>query len=278
MHRRGIIISLLAIMLVGQALCEVVRIPASQDVHMSFGTGNDFVYNQTQILVCAINVTDINGTRLSSYPGDPIIQFDISGLNIDDNDVAVLVLKVALIQRQNDTPVMVCMLPIESQWDETSDIDTLLVNILPAWNIIKKNDITQISSVTDADRIFAFDVSGKLQEACAKGNSVSFLLQAMGNSSYEVDFFARESGQGPYLLIMPYPEIAPSNQTMQLNQTAKSFFSEKEIGEAAPKKTIKKTAGTIGIMTKEQFQQNIDESLKESQNRSDSQLDLKALA
>ncbi|VVB72307.1 Uncharacterised protein [uncultured archaeon] len=267
MHRRGIFLSLLAMMLVGQALCEVVLIPASQDVYMNFGTGNERVYNQTTILVCAINVTDINGTRISKYPGDAIIQFDISRLNITDDSVAVLVLKAASIKKQDDTPAMVSLLPIESLWNEQSDIDTFLINILPAWNIIKKNDLTQISSSNDGDRIFAFDVSRTLKEAVVKGNSVSFLLQAIGNSSYEVDFFSRESGQGPCLIIMPYPESIQS--TKPLDQAASP--GENETGELSMgSKPIQKT---IGVMSREQFQQSIDESLKESPNISDSRPD-----
>ena len=35
-----------------------------------------------------------------SYPGAPVVQFDISSLNITDNDVAVLVLKAASMQDQ----------------------------------------------------------------------------------------------------------------------------------------------------------------------------------
>jgi hypothetical protein len=101
---------------------------------------------------------------------------------------------------------LVALLSIGSEWDEGSDYTTLLVNILPAWNIVKKNDLTQMGSDSDGDLVLAFDVSKKLMDAKATGNSMSFLLEAISNSSYEADFLSRESGQGPYLIVMPYPE------------------------------------------------------------------------
>jgi hypothetical protein len=104
---------------------------------------------------------------------------------------------------------MVAMMSIGSDWDESSDYTTFLVNILPAWNIIKKNDATAMSSNTDGDGIFAFDVSQKLREAREEGDKISFLLEAISNSSAQISFLPRESGQGPCLMIMPYPEFSP---------------------------------------------------------------------
>jgi len=110
---------------------------------------------------------------------------------------------------------MVAMMSIGSDWNESSDYTTFLVNILPAWNIIKKNDATAMSSDTDGDRIFAFDVSQKLRDARAKGDKISFLLEAISNSSAEISFLPKESGQGPCLMIMPYPErLLPDQNTL----------------------------------------------------------------
>jgi len=218
MLRRGIILLLLATMLAGNTFGVVTTIPASQDVYISMGENRVSVYNQTEILLCAVNVTNGNQTEMVSYPGAPAVQFDISSLNITDNDVAVMVLKTAAIQKQKD-PIMVALMSIGSDWDESSDFTTFLVNILPAWNIIKKNDATAMSSNTDGDNIFAFDVSQKLRDARAKGDKISFLLEAISNSSSEISFMSRESGQGPCLVIMPYPVTTP-DVTMQPDQTA----------------------------------------------------------
>ncbi|MCX6679162.1 MAG: hypothetical protein NTX42_02165 [Methanothrix sp.] len=230
MLKRGIILLLLATLLAGNALCNaesnVTTITASEDVYISMGENRVSVYNQTEMLLCAVDVTG-NRTEMVRYPGAPVIQFDISGLNITDNDVAILVLKAASMQKQND-PVMVALMSIGSDWDESSDYTTFLVNILPAWNIIKKNDATAMSSNTDGDRIFAFDVSQKLRDARAKGDKISFLLEAISNSSAEISFLPRESGQGPCLMIMPYPVSTPDvtmpsnltlNSSLQTNQT-----------------------------------------------------------
>jgi hypothetical protein len=234
MLRRGIIFLLLATLLAGNALGNATTIPASQDVYISMGENRVSVYNQTEILLCAVNVTGYNETKMISYPGAPVVQFDISSFNLTDNDVAILVLKAASIRTQND-PVMVALMSISSDWDESSDYTTFLVNILPAWNIIKKNDATAMSSNTDGDRIFAFDVSQKLRDAGAEDDKISFLLEAISNSSSEISFLSRESGQGPCLVIMPYPETLLSDQNMlnsslQLDQTSELSENMSEIG------------------------------------------------
>jgi len=238
MNRRGIILLLLAIVLAGSAQCVATNIPAAQDVYISMGTGDEKVYNQTDTLLCGINVTRANNTSVSNYPGAPIIQFDISGINITDNDVAILVLKAAAV-RQTDPSTMV-LLTIGSDWNEESDLTTILLNILPARNIIKKNDLTQMSSNTDGDKIFAFDVSKKLMEAYGKGDKISFLLEAISNSSSEIDFYSRESGQGPYLMIMPYPanlgsdQIVPPTSVSQIRQTFALVENVNQTEETVP--------------------------------------------
>lgn len=188
---------------------DLIVIPASQDVYISMGENRVSVFNQTETLLCAVDVAEGNKSDRTSYPGAPVIQFNISGLNITDDDVAVLVLKAASMQNQGD-PVLVALMTIGSDWDEGSDYTTFLVNILPAWNIIKKNDATAMSSNTDGDGIFAFDVSQKLKNAIKEDkedSKISFLLEAISNSSAQISFLPRESGQGPYLAIMPYPAL-----------------------------------------------------------------------
>ena len=201
-----IILSLLALILVGNSMGQLAQIPASKDVYIGLGTENQRVYNQSDLLICAVNVTDINGSKVSTYPGAPLIQFDISNINVTREDIAILVLKAASIKKSGSDSALVALLSIGSEWDEESDYTTLLVNILPAWNIVKKNDLTQMGSDSDGDLVLAFDVSKKLMDAKATGNSMSFLLEAISNSSYEADFLSRESGQGAYLIVMPYPE------------------------------------------------------------------------
>jgi hypothetical protein len=220
MHKGLILLSMLAMLTASNALGEVTTVPATQDVYVSLGTGNEQVFNKTDILRCEINVTDFNGTSVKVYPGAPMIQFDISDLNMTENDVGILVLKAASIAKHGSDPAMVALLTIGSDWTEDSDLPELLLNILPAWNIFNKNDLTLMSTNTDGDKIFAFDVSKKLTEAKAKGDQVSFLLEAISNSSYRVDFLSRETGQGPYLMVMPYPGRLVSNQTAASNQSS----------------------------------------------------------
>jgi len=211
MHRpiRGMMLLLLAAVLAGQAEGELTVIPASEDVYINMGKDSLSVFNQSELLLCSIDVMENNqtGSKLSreiSYPGMPVIQFNISDLNISQDDMAVLLLKAESISKGLD-PVMVALLTMSSDWHESSDYTTFLVNILPAWNAAKENDATAYSSNTDGDAVFAFDVSRKLEDARTKGERISFLLQAFSNSSAEIAFFSRESGMGPCLVIMPYP-------------------------------------------------------------------------
>jgi len=206
--------------------CQATEIPASQDVYVSLGTGNETVYNQSDTLLCATNVPDTNNTTLNNYPGVPLIQFNLSGIDIADDDIAILVLKAASV-RQMDRSGIVALVTIGSDWDEQSDITTFLVNILPARNLIVKNDLSLMSTNSDGDDIYAFDVSQKLMQAKGRGDKVSFLLEAIGNSTTEIDFLSKESGQGPYLMIMPYPgqpissyadQAIPAGQPVQADQ------------------------------------------------------------
>jgi len=168
-------------------------------------------------------VTEDNLTRNVSYPGSPVAQFNITDLNLSEDDMAVLLLKAESMSLGPD-PVMVALTTIGSDWDESSDYTTFLVNILPAWSSINKNDATALSSNTDGDGVFAFDVSKKLQDALAKGERISFLLEAISNSSAEITFASRESNFGPCLVIMPYPQTI-ENATLDLQESANTSRS-----------------------------------------------------
>lgn len=230
MNKRIVLLLLAAIFMLNcSAFGDVRTIPALQDLYINLGENRISVYNQSDILLCAVNVSEQNGSRIISYPGCPVIQFDVSDLNVTDNDAAVLLLKAKSILTQGD-PVLVGLMSIGSDWDESSDYTTFLVNILPARKIIKSNDATAMSSNTDGDSIFAFDVSKKIKDAKgakAGGDKVSFLLEANCNSSAEISFFPRESGMGPCLVVMPYPEMLENtsialqeNSSILLNQSS----------------------------------------------------------
>jgi hypothetical protein len=220
---RGMMLLLLAAILAGQAEADVTVIPASEDVYVSMGENRVSVFNESDVLLCAVNVTEDNLTRNVSYPGNPVVSFNITDLNLSEDDMAVLLLKAESMSLGPD-PVMVALMTIGSDWDESSDYTTFLVNILPAWNSINKNDATALSSNTDGDGVFAFDVSKKLQDALAKGERISFLLEAISNSSAEISFRSRESDAGPCLVIMPYPQTI-ENATLDLQESANTSSS-----------------------------------------------------
>ena len=71
MNRRGIILMLLVMVFAGSGQSLAAEVPASQDVYVSLGTGNETVYNQTETLLCAINVPDANnatGKTILAFP------------------------------------------------------------------------------------------------------------------------------------------------------------------------------------------------------------------
>ena len=74
----------------------------------------------------------------------------------------------------------------------------------------------------------------------AKGDKVSFLLEVISNSSSEIDFLSRESGQGPCLVIMPYPTTSESRQIVapsspsQSGQTFGFVANASQMAETAP--------------------------------------------
>jgi len=64
-------------------------------------------------------------------------------------------------------------------------------------------DFSWLGMNLGGDEVFAFDVSDHLK--AAEGGRISFLLMAFGDVDYRVSFKSRETGEGPSLLIAPYP-------------------------------------------------------------------------
>jgi hypothetical protein len=205
-------------LLLGSGTCEVTKIYTSQDVYFSLQSEKVF-YNDT-LLRCEVNVTGENNNSIV-YPGEfvAMVQFNISGLKIGEDDIGILVLKADSV-KGDDNGGMVAVVPVASDWDENSEFLDLAVNLLPLWKSMKKNELAgQIGTDSDGDKIFAYDVSGKLKEI--KEDRISFFLEAVSNSTYRADFKSRESGEGPYLMVIPYPSVLKINltQNLTLNQS-----------------------------------------------------------
>jgi hypothetical protein len=265
MNNRLICLSVMALIIVGTASCElydVVKIPASRDV--SIDTNKETV-NNTDVLRCEVNVTDTSGTRVSSYSGVPMIQFNISDLEMTDNDIGILVLKAASIEMQGDESAIVAMMPAASEWNENSSYNNLFFNLIPGIEVIQSNNIARMAINTDGDRIFAFDVSKKLMDAKDEGNNASFMLMAVSNNSYRVDFYSRESGEGPYLMVMSYPAKPVINRTsvsLRLNESMINETVSKSINEAFSiiNQSLKQTVNRT-------LNQTIDQALNQTINR-----------
>jgi hypothetical protein len=161
------------------------------------------VYNEAQ-LVSQYLMGDQSGEE--DFPGVVMVQFDLSGLSVGDDDVAVLVLKAESVEKVGDEMAGIFIAPVTSEWSESSSVTALALNMLALIFMISSGedfDFRQVGMNFGGDGIYAFDVSEHVKGA--EGGKISFLLMAVGDTDYKVVFKSRETGEGPSLLIGPYP-------------------------------------------------------------------------
>jgi hypothetical protein len=183
------------------ALRSMTVVHAVEDVYVDLTEEN--VYNDDH-LVCEYLMGDLYGD--DEFPGIVMVQFDISDLEIREDDVGVLVLKAESIEKVGDDMAGVFLMPITSEWSENSSVTALGLNMLSIIVMMSNGDeldLSQFGMNFGADEVFAFDVSEHLK--AADGDRISFLLMAVGDTDYKVSFKSRETGEGPSLLIVPYP-------------------------------------------------------------------------
>ncbi len=200
----------------------MIEIPASEDVYVDMHANEVF---NTDVLKCNTNSSEpfMNSDDGSDkeFTGWPMIQFNISNLNMGENDIAILVVK-ALDIRSVGQPGQLAMLPLESDWNEKSNFVDIFFNLRPLLELAENFDTSKMSLDTEDDKIFAFDVSKKLNEAKSKGQkNISFTLMAVTNNTYNIDLMSRETGEGPYIVLMSYPSAIKSreDQEQSLNQS-----------------------------------------------------------
>lgn len=176
-------------------------LPAVADVYVNLT--EEMVYNEAQ-LVSQYLMGDQSGEE--DFPGVVMVQFDLSGLSFGDDDVAVLVLKAESVEKVGDEMAGIFIAPVTSEWSESSSVTALALNMLSLIFMISSGediDFRQVGMNFGGDRIYAFDVSEHVKGA--EGVKISFLLMAVGDTDYKVVFKSRETGEGPSLLIGPYP-------------------------------------------------------------------------
>ena len=158
------------------------------------------VQTNTSILKCEMQMGE-NASNITAS----IIQFNISGLNISDTDIGILVLRVANVTKSSNATNLIVLMPMGSNWDENSGYLSFIANMEPILSLIQKNDISQMEVGTNDGQVF--DVSKILKEAKTRGDSVSFLLMAFSDKNYSVEFKSTNSNAKPCLLVMPYPSV-----------------------------------------------------------------------
>lgn len=199
MHKTPILLVLLILVgVTSTGFGDTTKIPASKAIYMDMKTLQ--VQNNTSILKCEMQ-TGENESNLTAS----IIQFNISGLNISDTDIGILVLKVANVTKSSNATNLIVLMPMGSNWDENSGYLGLIANMEPILSLIQKKDISQMEVGTNDGQVF--DVSKILKEAKPRGDRVSFLLMAFSDKNYSVEFRSTNSDAKPCLLVMPYPSI-----------------------------------------------------------------------
>ncbi|HWQ20603.1 MAG TPA: hypothetical protein VN455_12545 [Methanotrichaceae archaeon] len=224
------------IVLSGMGLCETAKMPASADLYVNL---KSLVTYNSDVLRC--------DTGCGNVTNFTAVQFDISGLNLSDSDIALLTLKASSMQKSgtasdayyrasnntssissnetlNDTSrdessnassngtkdiAGLVAVPISSTWSEFSGTNGLLMSLLPSIESLLSHGINlhQVGICLSEEGTRSFDVTRDVKEAKARGDSrISFLLGAFSNGEYKAEFKSRETGQGPYLLIISYPQ------------------------------------------------------------------------
>ena len=174
---------------------------AAEDVYVDLM--EEMVYNDDH-LVC--EYLKGRGYEAEEFPAMAIIQFNISDLVVEEDDVAVLVLKAEAIDKVGDENSGLILVPITSEWTEGSSFPALALNLLSMISILEDSseiDLRRIGMSFGQDRIVVFDVKELLK--AAEGERLSFAVMAVADVDYRVSFRSRETGEGPAILIVPYP-------------------------------------------------------------------------
>ena len=237
MHKTPILLILLFLVgLTSTGFADTTKIPASKAIYIDMKTLQ--VQNNTSILKCEMQ-TGENASNMTAS----ILQFNISGLNISDTDIGILVLRVASVTKSSNATNLVVLMPMGSNWDKNSGYLSFIANMEPILSLIQKNDISQMEVSTNDGQVF--DVSKILKEAKTKGDKVSFLLMAFSDKNYSVEFKSTNSDARPCLLIMPYPFEENLKTNITSPGSALTNSTEINIGASAPM-----SGGTILKKTK----------------------------
>jgi hypothetical protein len=183
--------------------CPMIIVPVVEDLYVDLAEA--MVYNDDH-LVCEY----LMGNRYNEdeFPGMVMIQFDISDIEIQEDDVAILVLKAESIEKVGDDVAGLFLMPITSEWSENSSATALALNMLSIMITMSDGDdfdFSQFGMNFGEGEVFVFDVLEHLK--AADGGRISFILMAAGDTDYKVSFKSRETDEGPCLLIAPYPSV-----------------------------------------------------------------------
>ena len=174
---------------------QLQAIPASDDLYLDLGTGT--VCN-TVVLRCEL----VNKTLTAL----PVMQFDISGKNLSEDGIAILVLKSVLVERRGGEQTGMALLTSTHDWSENatpSEIEDIFYPIMTSlregFGSIENVEALHLDR-RDEEGVFAFEVTRAIHNATAE--RISFVLAPINEADYRVAFRSRETGSGPALLLI----------------------------------------------------------------------------
>jgi hypothetical protein len=101
MHKTSILLTFLVLAVVlSTGVGDVAKIPASKAIYIDMDSLQ--VYNNTSVLKCVVQTGEKAGNIAAS-----ILQFNISGLNISDTDIGILVLNVTDVSKHSNATNLV---------------------------------------------------------------------------------------------------------------------------------------------------------------------------
>lgn len=151
---------------------------------------------------------------MDDYPLVAMIQFNTSGLDVEEDDVAILALKAESMKKGSDDMAATILVPVASDWSENSSFSVLGLSIMSIVDLMPSGEdlaFGQIGIDFGSDQVLAFDVSEHLK--AVDGERLSFLLMAVGGSRLQGQLPFEGDGGGSR---HPGPVLSESERRLRL--------------------------------------------------------------
>lgn len=240
----------------GTGLCDMAKIPACADLYVnlkSLGTYNSEALrcdtgmgNVTNVTAVQFNISGLNlldsdivllTLRATSMraAGDTKNTPNYEAYNTSNNSATNTPTNVYSNASSNAAEngskdlAGLAAVPISSTWSEFSGTNGLMMSLLPSIEVLLSHgiDLSQVGISLSDEGARSFDVTRDVRESRARGEDrISFLLGSFSSGEYRSEFQSRETGQGPYILIISYPKEDQSEESPGAQLGSKAVSSQ----------------------------------------------------